>query len=151
MLVVKLFGVLLVVFVSAVMGFLKSRSLTNRSTKLAMLFDGTNMLFEYIEQEGCELDEAVKKSFKNCDFLSFKNGVEISCDADLNNEDKAETENFFALLGTGTKKTECDRIANFKLKIKSLHTAAEKEASQKCRIYQTFGICIGLSIGILLI
>ena len=151
MLVVKLFGVLLVVFVSAVMGFLKSRSLVKRSTKLALLSDGVNLLFEYIEQEGCELDEAVQKSFNKCDFLNFKNGVKINCDADLSDEDKIETENFFAQLGTGTKKAECDRIVNFKLKINNLHNDAEKEASQKCRIYQTFGICIGLSIGILLI
>lgn len=151
MLMVKLLGILLIVFASAVIGFSKSRSLMLRCRKLLLLSDGINMLFEYIEQEGCELRDAVEKSFAKCEFLNLKEGINVSCDNDLSGDDKSEIASFFAQLGSGTKKSECDRISNFKLKIKSLYNAAEKEASQKCKIYQTFGICTGLCIGILLI
>ena len=55
------------------------------------------------------------------------------------------------LLGAFAKRAECDRIINFKLKIQKLRDEAEKDAEQKCKVYQTFGICIGLAMGILLI
>ena len=151
MLTIKLIGIVLIVFASTLAGFLKSRSLLNRSKKLLLLLDGVNMLFEYVEQEGCELSEAVKNSFCKCDFLNLKENIDLSCESDLKKDDKLEIVSFFSLLGSGVKKLECDRIINFKAKVKSLHSAAEKDVLQKCRIYQTFGICIGLSIGILLI
>ena len=108
-------------------------------------------LYEYIEQEGCELSVAIKNSFSKCDFLSFEK-QKIHCnDNDLQAEESQEIENFFSCLGSSVKKTECDRIVDFKLKIQKIYTAAENDVSQKCKVYQSIGICIGLAVGILLI
>ncbi len=146
----KLFGIILIVAACITAGFLKSFSLKTRCKKLSLFCEGIDMLYQYIEQSGCEIERAVKNSFDKCDFLIFECGKPFCDDIDLKNE-RSEINDFFKRLGTSAKKTECDRISQFNLKFKKYYCEAEKEMVQKCKIYQTFGICIGLAIGILLI
>ncbi|MBQ8739932.1 MAG: stage III sporulation protein AB [Clostridia bacterium] len=151
MLLFKISGIFLIVIVCSAAGLLKSLSIKNRSKKLSAFCDGLNTLYEYIEQGGCELDIAIKISFSKCVFLQHKNGRFLCLDNDLKGEDKAMIDGFFDGLGSSAKKAECDRINSFKLKMKTHLKEAENDVSQKSKIYQTFGICIGLAIGILLI
>ena len=44
-----------------------------------------------------------------------------------------------------------DRIKGFKLKMETYLKESENDALQKGKMYQTFGVCIGLAIGILLV
>lgn len=150
MFAIKLCGVVIIVAASTFIGFCKSRALTSRSKKLTLLLDGINNLYENIEQGGCELDKAVKSSFEKCDFLSFKNGKCICEDNDLTN-DKAYIEEFFQSLGFSVKKAECERINAFVIKLKNHIKDAENDVAQKCKVYQAMGICVGLTIAILLI
>ena len=151
MFVTKLFGIFLIVTASAAAGFLKSLSIKNRCKKLSLFYDGLGTLYEYIENGGCELDIAIKNSFLKCAFLQHKNRRFLILDNDLTACDKAMIDSFFDTLGLSAKKAECDKINGFKLKIKMQLKYAEKDVSQKSKIYQTFGICIGLVVGILLI
>lgn len=151
MFVIKLFGIFLIVIACMAVGFLKSLSIKNRSKKLSAFCDGLNTFYEYVEQGGCELDIAIKNSFSKCTFLRLENGRFLCLDNDLNGEDKVMIDGFFEGLGASAKKAECDRINGFKLKMKTYLKEAENDVSQKSKIYQTFGICIGLTIGILLI
>lgn len=151
MFIIKLFGIFLIVIASAAAGFLKSLSIKNRSKKLSAFCDGLNTLYEYVEQGGCELDAAIKNSFLKCAFLQHKNGRFSILDNDLTADDKAMIDEFFETLGLSAKKAECDKINGFKLKIKKQLKDAENDVSQKSKIYQTFGICIGLTLGLLLI
>lgn len=151
MFIIKLFGIFLIVIVSVATGFLKSLSIKNRSKKLSRFCDGLNTFYEYIEQGGCELDIAIKNSFSECAFLQHKNGRFFCFDNDLTADDKTMIDGFFEGLGLSAKKAECDRINSFKLKMKMHLKEAENDVSQKSKIYQTFGICIGLVVGILLI
>lgn len=151
MFVIKLFGIFLIVITCVAVGFLKSLSIKNRSKKLSAFWDGLNTLYEYIEQGGCELDIAIKNSFTQCGFFSYRNGRFLCLDNDLNSEDKAMIDGFFEGLGLSAKKAECDRINGFKFKMKTHLKEAENDVLQKSKIYQTFGICIGLTIGILLV
>ncbi len=151
MLLVKIFGIFLIVTFCAVIGFLKSISIKNRSKKLLVFCEGLDALYEYIEQGGYERDIAIKNSFSKCAFLQRKNGSFLCIDNDLKQEEKTLIDVFFTELGTSSKKIECDRIKSFKLKIKIYLKEAESDVLQKGKIYQTFGICIGLVIGILLI
>lgn len=150
MFIIRLFGVFLVVVASSFFGFLKSNSLTQRYKKLLQLSDCVNTLYNYIEQGGFELDFLVKNVFLKCKFLTF-NGSAIECnDGDLE-KDKEFIEGFFARLGNSTKKVECDQISHFILRLKSVLSDAKNDVTQKCRVYQTLGVCAGISIGILLI
>lgn len=151
MFIIKLFGIFLIIIVGSAAGFLKSLSIKNRSKKLSLFCDGLNTLYEYVEQGGCELDAAIKNSFLKCAFLQQKNGRFLCFDNDLTADDKALIDNFFDTLGLSAKKAECGKINGFKLKMKMQLKDAENDVSQKSKIYQTFGICIGLTIGILLI
>ncbi|MBQ8267108.1 MAG: stage III sporulation protein AB [Clostridia bacterium] len=151
MLLFKISGIFLIVIVCGAAGFLKSLSIKNRSKKLSAFCDGLNTLYEYIEQGGCELSIAIKNSFSKCVFLQHKNGRFLCLDNDLTDDDKTMINGFFNTLGLSVKKAECDRINGFKLKMKTHLKEAENDVLQKSKIYQTFGICIGLAIGILLV
>ncbi len=150
MFIVKLAGIVLITFSCAIIGFLKSNALASRYKKLLLLLDGVNTLYENIEQGGNTLDIAIKNSFKDCDFLRCEKGMFTCADADLK-KDKILIEEFFCKLGSSTKKVECDRINNFKIKLKAQLKNAQNESEQKGKIYGTLGICIGLTIAILLI
>lgn len=150
MFVVKLVGIVLTVISCALIGFFKSYILSSRIKKLSLFLDGVNMLYENIEQEGESLNEAIKNSFFKCEFLRLEHGSYL-CYDDALKQDKTIIDDFFKDLGHATKKIECDRINNFKLKLKSHITDAERENSQKGKIYKVLGICLGLSVAILLI
>lgn len=151
MFIIKLFGIFLIVIVSAAAGFLKSLSIKNRSKKLSLFCEGLSTLYEYVEQGVCELDIAIKNSFLKCAFLQQKNGRFLILDSDLTACDKAMIDGFFDTIGLSAKKAECDKINSFKLKMEMQLKDAENDVLQKSKIYQTFGICIGLVVGVLLI
>ena len=151
MLLVKLLGIFLVVISCSVAGFLKSLSIKNRGKKLSIFCDGLNTLYEYINQGGTELFSAIQNSFSKCNFLCCENHKICCEDGDLSHEDKAIINSFFASLGHSAKKAECDRISTCKITMQKRLKDAENDTFQKCKIYQTFGVCIGLAVGILLI
>lgn len=152
MMIFKILGVVMIAVSSALIGFLKSRSLMLRCKKIELVYDGTAILYECINQGGCELDCALKNAFLKCDFLQFEKG-RYSCnnDSDLTDDDKALINDFLKEVGKSVKSVECDRINAFRIRVKSRFDEAQKNCAQKCKVYQTFGVCIGLIIGILLI
>ena len=148
---VKLAGVLLVVLSCSLAGFFKSRCILLRVKKLSLFCDGTDLLFEYIQQGNCELKTALKTAFIKCEFINFEKTEANCCDNDLIAEDKQLINDFLHSLGYSSKKAECDRIKSFSSLMQKRLKQAENDMAQKSKIYQTFGICIGLAIGILLI
>ena len=148
---IKSTGVLLIVVSFAMAGFFKSRSIKARAKKLSALCDGLDLLFEYIEQSGSTLEVALGVAFSKCDFLEFQKTAALCHDNDLTADDKAAITDFFASLGHSAKKAECDRIQSFKSVMTRRARVALEEAPQKCKLWQTMGICTGLVIGILLI
>lgn len=150
MFVVKLIGIGLIFLSCAFTGFLKKNTLAARLKKLLLLFDGVNTLYENIEQGANTLDIAIKNSLGNCNFIKCENGIFICTDSDLK-KDKCIIEDFFYGLGSATKRLECDRINNFKIRLKTQIKDAQIENEQKGKIYGTLGICLGLAIAILLI
>ncbi len=151
MLTVKILGVLMIITSCSMAGFLKSRCVYNRVKKLHQLCDGTELLFEYIEQGKYELEKAIKKAFFKCGFIKFQKQNAICIDKELTNEDSRVINEFLKSLGYSSKKAECNRIKAFGLLLEKRLNEAEAERVQKSKIYQTFGVCIGLAIGILLI
>ena len=149
--IVKLFGILLIVASCSMAGFLKSRRVHNRAKKLRALCDGTALLFEYVEQGKYELKKAIKKAFFKCEFINFEKQNAICADRELNDEDNKLITDFLKSLGFSSKKAECDRIKAFGLILEKRLDEAHTEMTQKSKIYQAFGVCIGLAIGILLI
>lgn len=151
MLVFKLVGVFLIFLVCSVWGVLKGLSVKMRYKKLLLFCGGLDTLYECINGGETELDKAIKKSFVKCGFINFKSGGFICCDNDLTLEDTTLINDFFAALGHSAKKAECDRIKAFTANVKGRLKEAETETAQKCKIYQTFGVCVGLLLGILLV
>lgn len=144
-------GAVLVALSCSMLGLYKSRSVSARAKKLLLFCNGLDELFEYIEQQTLELEPAITKAFEKCDFIK-KQKVKFLCiDADLNTEDKDIINNFLISLGFSAKKTECDRIKALKSVIEKRTQAAFNEKGQKCRLWQAFGVCTGLILGILLI
>ena len=148
---IKLVGILLIIICCSMVGYLKSSHIKNRVKKLGLIYEGAQLLFENIQQGKYELGKAVKKSFIKCGFIKFEKQNIFCEDADLSANDVKVVNEFLNSLGFSTKKIECDRIKNFGLLIQKRLSEAEAERAQKSKIYQTFGVCIGLLIGILLI
>ncbi len=148
---IKIVGILLIIICCSMAGYLKSCHVKNRVKKLSLIYDGVQLLFEYIQQGKCELEKAVRKSFFKCGFIKFEKQNIFCSDFDLNVNDIKIVNEFFDSLGYSTKKAECDRIKAFSLVVQKRLNEAESERAQKSKIYQTFGVCIGLLIGILLI
>ncbi len=151
MLTFKVLGMLLIVSACSMIGFLKGQTLKNRCKKLSLFCGGLNVFYEYIQQGGCELDKAIKSSFDKCDFIYSSNGDTFCYDNDLSPADKAIIDEFFMSLGRSAKKSECDRIRLCEINMQKRLAEAENEKAQKCKIYGTFGVCIGLAIAVLLI
>lgn len=151
MLFIKFTGIFLTVISSIFMGFFKSRLLAERCKKLSKIYDGANTLYSYVEEGGCELCEALKYSFLGVEFITYKNGNIVCNDACLTKEDNELIKSFFNALGSSIKKTECEKINNFKIKLNTHIKNAEANYAQKAKIYQTFGICIGLTLAVLFI
>ncbi len=151
MLLLKILGLFTVVTVCSMLGFLKGQTIKSRCKKLSCFCDGLNALYEHIEQENCELKMAIKTSFDKCDFL-YRSGNDTFCyDNDLNTQDRGIIDEFFISLGHSPKKAECDRIKLCSSTMQKRLKQAEAEKEQKCKIYSTFGVCIGLGIAVLLI
>ena len=148
---IKTVGVSCIVASCIFAGFFKSYSVKSRSRKLSLFCDGLDLLYEYIEQGNCELQAALKKSFSKCSFLTFQNTNTVCKDGDLNADDKEIINSFFISLGRSVKKAECDRINSCKNVMSKRASAAAADTLQKCKLWQTCGICVGLTIGILLI
>lgn len=151
MFAIKITGISVTVLSCFLFGFFKSRSFKMRYRKLILFCDGLDLLYEYVEQENCELITALKKAFKGCGFISFNGDCVLCRDGDLSKDDKAVIDAFFSLLGKSAKKIECDRIKSTKNALKKRAEEIFDEAPKKCKLWQTGGICIGLFIGILLI
>ena len=149
--ITKLIGVLLIVLSCSAVGFLKSKSVCLRVKKLKLLHSGINSLFEYIEQDKYELKPAIENAFLKCNFITFENSNICCIDNDLTIEDKNLINDFLKSLGCSSKKSDCDRIKAFASLVQKNLTTAETERVQKSKIYQSFGVCIGLALGILLI
>ena len=151
MIVFKILGLGMIVLSSAAIGFLKSKSLLSRCKKLELIYDGAQLLYEHVNQGGAELQQAIENSFAKCDFLHINYETNYCDDLDFTKEDKTLINQFFNGLGDSVKSVECERINAFKLKIKTQLNDAKDNCAQKCKIYQTLGVCAGLVIGILLI
>lgn len=151
MFTVKITGIILLVAVCSMWGFLKSFSLNARCKKMSAFCDGLDTLYVHIEQGGCELDAAIKNSFCKCDFITVEKGKALCKDSDLTFDDKAVINDFLSSLGKSAKKAECDRIISFSHSIKKRLNDAECDAVQKSKLFKTFGVCIGLALGVLLI
>lgn len=151
MILVKALGLFLVVSVCSLIGFLKGQSIKSRYKKICTFCGGLDDFYEYIEQGDCDLKKAIKNAFDRCDFLYHSNQSTFCYDNDLNGEDKAIIDSFFLSLGHSAKKAECDRIKLCKIKMQKRQAEAEGEMNQKCKIYNTFGVCIGLGLAVLLI
>ena len=149
--IIRLIGAALIVASSALIGFLKGNTLAERYKKLSAIYDGVNTLYEYVERGGCELEKAVKNSFLSVKFLQFKDNVFSCDDKSLTKEDNELLNSFISTLGLSVKKTECDKINNFKIKLKTHINDAKTNYAQKGKIYQSFGICIGLVLAVLLV
>ena len=151
MIMFKLMGIVMIVFSSSMIGFFKSKSLMTRHKKLQLIYDAADILYNHINQGDYELKKALENSFAKCGFLHVKNSEYICDDNDLTQDDKLIIKAFLSKIGSSVKSVECERINAFKLKIKSQLGFAQSDCHNKCKIYQTLGVCAGLVIGILLI
>lgn len=148
---VKMAGIIICVISATLLGFLKGVSLKSRVKKLQQLGQALDTLYEHINYGEIPLEEALKRSFYNCDFIKLHGSSVAFRDTDFDIDERQIIIEFFARLGRSGKKAECERIKATAAILRKKEAQANNTAYEKAKLWQTGGVCIGLTIGILLI
>lgn len=151
MLLIKLLGVLLLVFAGGAYGFLAASLLEKRATALREIHSKTNALKERIRGDFGELPALLNLCYKDCPHLEIKGARVRVLAGILRAEDIELLEEFFAELGALDKEGEYSRICVFQSILNAQYEKARREATQKSRLIKTAGISVGLGLGILII
>ncbi len=148
---VKVSGIVICVLSTSLLGFLKGASLKSRVKKLRQLVQSLDTLYEHINYGEITLEEALKKSFYSCDFIRLRGSSVSFQDTDFDADERQIINNFFACLGRSGKKAECERIKATAAILQKKEAQANSSVTEKAKLWQTGGVCIGVTIGILLI
>ncbi len=148
---VKVAGIIICVLSATLFGFLKGVSLKSRVKKLRQLSLALDTLYEHINYGEIPLEEALKKSFYSCDFIKLRGFSVTFQDSDFDAEERQIINEFFVCLGRSGKKAECERIKATAAILRKKEIQANNTVAEKAKLWQTGGVCIGLTIGILLI
>lgn len=149
--IVKITGISIFLLCSILFGFSKSHTLRMRELKLRKFYNGLDKLYEYISGGYENLEKALRFSFDDCDFIKVNASKSFCRCQELTSDDINFINNFLCSLGRSCKKAECERIRLCENTILKRIQQAENECDQKCRLWQSLGICIGLTVSILFI
>ncbi len=138
----KIFGLLLILLSATAWGFLKGNRLLKRSKALEEICISLEKLAELVKCGTGELTELLRLSFGDKNFLADEN---------LSKEDKALFEKLLSEMGISHREKEYKQILIYKTLYKKRLDEAEAQNKKLCKLYNSLGFLIGLSICIFLI
>lgn len=147
----KTIGILFILLSSVFFGYCKSIGFKKRVSELKKIHAGTLRLKEYVWNCPAEIESIYNFCYGSCNYVEYSNGKIITKEGSLSKEDYQLLNEFFSLLGTLDKKSECARIDLYSELIKKQLSFAEGEAEQGSKIWQTCSVCVGIGISILII
>ena len=147
MLLMKFLGLLLILFVSSAIGFLKASAIKKRYSKLQQIIKSMNTLSEHLKIGNEERSVIIKKSFNN-DFSETDENINTEF---LKNSDIETLSEFFKGFGKRDKDSEIKRTVFY---INSLNKNLEEskiDCDRLCKLYSEVGILFGIIICIFLV
>lgn len=149
MLLFKIFGLLFIFSVCAVLGVLKSDSLKRRGERLQDILKSLSRLSELIRMGNYEMDELVSICFDSS-VISVSCGKFRLKEEYLLKEDVTLLRDFFADFGMTDKESEYERTKFYYSLLKAQHSTALKVHSELGRLYRSIGFMGGLILCIFL-
>ncbi|MCQ2477893.1 MAG: stage III sporulation protein AB [Clostridia bacterium] len=149
--IIKLSGVCFIMFCAYAAGSVKSHSLIARKNALQDVLKGIKMLKTRLLYSDFEIQTVLYESFFECECISLCGNKAYVCGNELKKEDTELLSQFFSLLGTSDRNSECERAKMYENLLSDRLCDAESEAKSGCRLIKTLSICIGLAVCILII
>jgi len=150
-LIIKIIGLVFVVFSCYGFGLYKSNLLKKRYEKLSEISICVEKIKNQIRTTNDDIISIFTKSFNNLDYVSLKDNSIVFKDKSLLFDDKKLICDMFASLGSSDKKGECEIVDYYLGEITNQQNTAKSIYKRNVKIFNTFSLCMGLLISILII
>ena len=144
---IKLLGLILILFTCTLGGFYKGMGLKKRCEKLNRICIALSKLSRFVSLGTGELEELIKSSFDQ-DILNDGLTLEKSF---LTNEEIDLFDRLMFELGVSDRVTECKKIELYNSLFEKLLKSAEEDEKRLFKFYNSLGFLSGLAICIFII
>ena len=149
---IKMVGFCFIVGATTLFGISLSKDLKNRLQSLSWFLNLTDEIAEKIRYSSAELPQIIRGSYHYDTYLSVDEPFSIRLkNTGLDTEDKRTVEEFFAGLGLGDSESQIKRCGIYKRQLLRRFEDADKQYTEKSKLYKKLGFLGGLSIVIILI
>lgn len=142
---VKLAGIAAIMLSCACFGFLKSFSKRQEISRLEKIDAALARADNMLRLGAGDRKKILSEAFSGID------GIYVTADGAVDNLSSESLNAFFREFGKGDVPTERQRINRARYEIKEQLEKEKKTYASSGKIWQTSGVCIGVSIGIMLI
>lgn len=157
----KVVGIIIVIFVSTYIGFYKSNQLDQKLTiirKIIRMFDEIGILLNFNIYTSNEILDHLKKNSELCllDFFLLNSSIDninekISATNKLSDNDKELLSGFFSQLGSTDLQGQIAAIEMYRSAFKEKYKDLKEIKDEKSRLYRSMGFLVGAFICIILI
>lgn len=145
MLLLKISGLLILLFCSVTIGFIKSEQLILRKNKLNNFCKGFTILKERIRYGEGEIEPLILKSFEENLFYSKGNTIKVNKDY-LQNYEITLIEEYLDIAGMSDPNSEFEKCKMYHHLLNEQYKKAETECTSLCKLYKTVGLLGGIFI-----
>ena len=149
---IKMVGFCFIVGATTLFGISLSKELKNRLQSLSWFLNLTDEIAEKIRYSSAELPQIVRSIYNYDTYLSVDEPFRVYLkNTGLDNDDKRMIEEFFAGLGLGDTESQIKRCGIYKRQLLRRYENADRQYTEKSKLYKKLGFFGGLTIVIILI
>lgn len=150
-LLIKIIGVMVVIISFSSLGFFKSYSKKAYIIRLKKIYEAFVSAGNLLRLGADSREKILLSAFMETEGFKFSAGTVTFSDKCAKNELICHINTFLSEFGSGDFETERQRIERVCYTLKAELEAQKEEYERSHKIWQTLGVCAGLSIGIILI
>ncbi|MBQ7106324.1 MAG: stage III sporulation protein AB [Clostridia bacterium] len=149
---IKVIGFCFIVSATTLFGISLSKDLKGRMQSLNWFVNLTDEVAEKIRYSSAELPQIVRSIYNYDTYLSVDEPFRVCLkNTGLDNDDKRMIEEFFAGLGLGDTESQIKRCGIYKRQLLRRYENADRQYTEKSKLYKKLGFFGGLTIVIILI
>lgn len=149
---IKVIGFCFIVCATTLFGISLSKDLKGRMQSLNWFVNLTDEVAEKIRYSSAELPQIVRSIYNYDTYLSVDEPFRVYLkNTGLDNDDKRMIEEFFAGLGLGDTESQIKRCGIYKRQLLRRYENADRQYTEKSKLYKKLGFFGGLTIVIILI
>lgn len=149
---IKVIGFCFIVCATTLFGISLSKDLKGRMQSLNWFVNLTDEVAEKIRYSSAELPQIVRSIYNYDTYLSVDEPFRVYLkNTGLDNDDKRMIEEFFAGLGLGDTESQIKRCGIYKRQLLRRYENADRQYTEKSKLYKKLGFFGGLTVVIILI